>query len=476
MTNFLQRTTERYKGTLTFFLGSAATLYGLAKYAQHTWSSFRQDLELEQASKANIKRRFEQNQNDCLYAIASLFPAVSEKLTDQANVDNITSQLKQLRKTQNEIEQQINSLTEELENSENEKVDNIKDSIKHLMIQKTESKSQQQVLFSELKIYSFTRAVASIYILALISLFSHLQLNLLGRFLYVDSIVKISEKESESIYDNRNSNNESDIDTKEGDVSKIDSPFHTDDTSISVDTERLYLTFSWYLVNNGVSKLIERIKHATELAVEGVSVNNPTSYEDIIEILEKTRDEVEINDSVTSSKDESEVMYNFASLLVPNEEFDIETLESYGEIVADEIYFINSSGKKELVKDTQLHKLLDETRDLLECSDFNRVLSSILDDMFDLLYNDLKPIFFATSEQPAPSKSQLMKVEVNDNKSLSDVQVLVPFAKLFPIISRQARGILSSDTSNAYLNLLLSQSELRAFSTIVYTGWDSVCL
>jgi hypothetical protein len=48
----------------------------------------------------SLKRRFEQNQSDCLFTIMSLLPSLAEQLTQAIDVDALTTRLKQQRQQQ----------------------------------------------------------------------------------------------------------------------------------------------------------------------------------------------------------------------------------------------------------------------------------------------------------------------------------------------------------------------------------------
>lgn len=73
------------------------------------------------------------------------------------------------------------------------------------------------MLWEEIKLHSFSRAFTSIYMLALCILFTNTQLNILGRSIYLDSIPSCYESMPAF--------------------------------SLDSDTERQFLTFSWFLLN-----------------------------------------------------------------------------------------------------------------------------------------------------------------------------------------------------------------------------------
>lgn len=83
----------------SLFFWTAATTGGaylLGKYAINRVQELTKRTELERLAQQNIKRRFEQNQQDCTLTILSLLPALAEFLlqSQQLDVESLTIRLK----------------------------------------------------------------------------------------------------------------------------------------------------------------------------------------------------------------------------------------------------------------------------------------------------------------------------------------------------------------------------------------------
>ena len=144
-----------------------------------------------------MKRRFEQNLQDCYFVIQSLLPSISDHLMQNLNVELLTTQLRQ----------------------------------------RDGSKLRKQEMWDELKIMTFTRTISSIYLIALLTIFTNIQLSLLGRLVYIDSCHRITKL------------NDIAVDLEE----KLP-------RSISEETEREYLSTSWYFLKVGWKELVDRVE------------------------------------------------------------------------------------------------------------------------------------------------------------------------------------------------------------------------
>jgi peroxin-3 len=161
----------------------------------------------------SLKYRFELNLKDCLFVVESLLPALKDALFEELNVELSTTKLKQRQgDTQNAL----------LE----------------------ESKREKRELWNTLKVQSFTRTLASVYLVNLVTILTCVQLSLVGRYVYLDSVLTSNLKES----------------TLEDDqvaAEKI----------IADETERKYLTLSWYLLNIGWKDCVKRVQEGVEKVV-----------------------------------------------------------------------------------------------------------------------------------------------------------------------------------------------------------------
>lgn len=120
-------------------------------------------------------------------------------------------------------------------------------------------------LWNQIKILSFTRAVTSVYTVCLLVLQTNVQLNLLGRYKYVGSVVaQVQNSRLDGpirlVGGDDSGNNES----ENGDHSNGSNmvPSAMDDV-----TERAYLTFSWWLLYKGWRDVRDKVQDAVEEAL-----------------------------------------------------------------------------------------------------------------------------------------------------------------------------------------------------------------
>ena len=109
---------------------------------------------------------------------------------------------------------------------------------------------------------AFTRALTILYSLTLLSLLTHIQLNLIGTRKYVESVRQIARQAdsensgapsisslfwvSHPIFDSRNDEEEEEVEP------------------MTEELERKYLTMSWWLLNVGWKDVAGRVREAVE--------------------------------------------------------------------------------------------------------------------------------------------------------------------------------------------------------------------
>ncbi|KND01018.1 uncharacterized protein SPPG_09176 [Spizellomyces punctatus DAOM BR117] len=387
--------------------GTVGSGYLLFKYAQWKWTEFQQRREIEQTAKSNVKRRFEQNLQDCTFAVGSLLPTLGENLFNELNVELLTAQLQQTRQAK----------TEGGEGGEDQPGAPV-----------TQPRKTKLEIWEELKLLSFTRTISSVYLVTLLIVFTHLQLSLLGRFFYLDSVVAFSQTDREQQVRGT-------VGGRKG---------------VSDETERKYLTFSWYVLNVGWKQCVAQVQRAVQEVVGSISLKEVTTYDALIEIIGKVREKVE---------DENGENSNMTAFLLPEEGKEEDVLRAGG---------VETDG---FVVDKELKDLLNETRDFLDSSDFRKVLKSCFDEAFDLLFKQLRPTFFA--EQESRQRSHIAEVQEGEDiqDNAENKGKAMPLAGVIPVISRLVHHVVNG-VPNIFLEILSTQPELKALSVVMYTGWE----
>ena len=121
-------------------------------------------------------------------------------------------------------------------------------------------------LWADLKLQTFTRTLTVIYAITLLSLQTHVQLNLLGRAKYLQSVRALEREEREKeglglgemLFFGGQSVQLEDDEEAQQEWEEVDE-----------DIERKYLTVSWWLLHIGWRELAERVRVAVEDVFDG---------------------------------------------------------------------------------------------------------------------------------------------------------------------------------------------------------------
>ncbi|KAG0196406.1 peroxin, partial [Mortierella sp. NVP41] len=88
---------NRHRKGLVITAGLTGGIYMMGKYAKSKLVEFHEKSASERTAKENMKRRFEQNQQDCVFTVLSLLPTLGDQLLHELNVELITAKLQQTR-------------------------------------------------------------------------------------------------------------------------------------------------------------------------------------------------------------------------------------------------------------------------------------------------------------------------------------------------------------------------------------------
>jgi peroxin-3 len=132
-----------------------------------------------------------------------------------------------------------------------------------------ESKKQKREMWNSLKIKTFARLLVLIYLINLLSLFTTIQISLLGRNAYLDSLRNAKLLDDE-------------LDDEQ-----------SDRKAVSEDNERHFLTLSWYLLNIGWKTLVSRVEDAVKRVLDDMPLSQSITHGTMIEILDKIRKKID---------------------------------------------------------------------------------------------------------------------------------------------------------------------------------------
>ncbi|ORY52591.1 hypothetical protein BCR33DRAFT_845714 [Rhizoclosmatium globosum] len=354
-----QKMTQK-KGSLVgrVLLGTAAlvgTGYVLYRYAMHKLEESEQNAQRDRAAKQQLKLRFEQNQKDCSVSVAKLLPVAEAQLGPYCGVEETTAALQQLR-----------TMTD---------------------LSPDEARLRKVDLWENLKVASFTRSITALYLVCLLYCFTHVQLNLVGRFTYLAAVAP-------------------------------------DAKGISVDTERKFIMFSWYLYIKAVGS-----------GLAGVSVSDEVTSDELMSHIASIRASVE-EWGVSGAG----IHFGFTSVLLPSAGKELQILR---EAMNED----RAAGKIVIVKeDEDLISMLNEMRDFLESTDFAVVFRKCLDKSFGILESQIKNTYSQPNLFPSTKRSR----------------------------NRFSPEVLSGDEKNRVLVVLEAVPDVKALSALIYTEWSNV--
>lgn len=127
----------------------------------------------------------------------------------------------------------------------------------------------------KLTVAALTRSFTLLYTLSLLTLLTRIQLNLLGRLSYLSSVVSLAKPQNSSIIS---------LEDDEG----LEHVFGND-----FETNRRYLTFSWWLLHRGWENLMDKVKEAVTEVFGPVNPREDMTQERFSELTLAVRKKVE---------------------------------------------------------------------------------------------------------------------------------------------------------------------------------------
>lgn len=337
-------------------------------------------------------------------------------------------------------------------------------------------KRSKAQLWQDMKINSITRALTLIYTLSLLTLLTRIQLNLLGRRTYLSSVVAMASPAASK-------------------TSRIISLENRDDDNYDVygndfETNRKFLTFSWWLLHRGSKDIMQRVMAAVNDTFGPVNIREDLTLERLADLIMAVRRKVE------GATDKDRVKMEWLSYLLPprNEEAfvvrqagnsDIGDSPSPATRLGDDD-LINSSSED--IINGSLRRLLDETSDLIDSPTFSQVLTRLLDAAFSHLVDyriateAYKHANLVSPKFPVQGMSAYEESRVSEVTDIEKVKL----AHVLPIFCKQAHAIAagsgeldplaaissqeSAEFANEYLFAIDQVHDLEAFAAVIYSS------
>jgi peroxin-3 len=291
---------------------------------------------------------------------------------------------------------------------------------------------------------AITRAFTLIYTLALLTLLTRIQLNLLGRRSYLSSVVSLATGGME----------QSTISLENHDDDNPDQAYGDD-----FETNRRYLTFSWWLLHRGWRGVMLKVEAAVKEVFGGLSPRDDISIQRFSKLTLEVRKKVE---GATEAERQASTWLQY--LLPPKEEEEFVLKESgmTKESSPSGSVSISSSDI------TPLRRLLDETSDLIDSPPFSHVLTLLLDAGYSTLV-DQKVAQQAYKVPPTSDIPDLNAPRVTEVVDVKPVKLPIVLA----ILARQAHSI-GNGVPNEYLQSMEQVRDLEAFAAVVYSSnWEN---
>ncbi|KAI9790394.1 MAG: peroxin [Peltula sp. TS41687] len=415
---------RRHRTSIGLCVGVLSAGYVAAQYISSKLSSARERMSGDRIARENLRRRFEQNQEDCTLTTLALIPALSTLVLEDLPVENITREL-QLKKAERLAaaanvnagagrrgtgrEEEDGGSSAGQPTSLTEDDDDDGRSAAHSLTSESYGRASQAIvegggedgsaptgassaaaaaaagegsagnaapssnrprktkaqLWAELKIASITRTFTLIYSLALLTLLTRIQLNLLGRRSYLASVMSLA---TPSPSDSATIN----LESRDGNSSP--EAKYGDDYEVN----QRYLAFSWWLLHRGWKLLREEVETAVKEVFGPLDPRDDVSFDRLAQLTLRVRKKVE--------GETPRERRNYLPYLLPPVEQEALVLEQSGAAFAPSLASTSASSSSSSSSSLLvLRRLLDETADLIESPTFAHVLTQLLDAGFSLL-------------------------------------------------------------------------------------------
>ncbi|KAI4131166.1 MAG: hypothetical protein LQ338_001371 [Usnochroma carphineum] len=273
--------------------GYVAGQYVLSKIAET-----RQRMAEDRVAKENLRRRFQQNQEDCTITVLALLPTATENILEALPVEKITHDLQQKKaerfgKNAGSSESAApvpSSGPSSVTDDDGKSLASLQTgSYLHASQMTTSSaesgdsgaprplKSKAQ-LWNDLKISSTTRAFTLLYTLSLLTLLTRIQLNLLGRRNYLSSVVSLASHSPQGPT----------ISLENHDDDNVEQMYGND-----FETNRKFLTFSWWLLHRGWRELMDKVETAVKAVFGPLNPREDIPLEKLSALILEVRRKVE---------------------------------------------------------------------------------------------------------------------------------------------------------------------------------------
>ncbi|KAE8212046.1 hypothetical protein CF327_g4263 [Tilletia walkeri] len=382
-------------------------------------------------------------------------------------------------------------------------------------------KRRKVELWNELKLVAFTRTLTTLYSIVLLSLQTHIQLNLVGRFNYLSSVTALAKSMSKDEDEWSPSGSGSSPAVPSFAQDEKNSEGSSDPNDLLRPVEQRYLTYSWWLLHRGALEIGTEVEAAVKHVLGTIPLKAELSLAELHRLVREVRRIVEwerVEGGGGDNKDEGMMVLSagqlsdvstartkkrrrhFLSAMFPaTEEGEREILAQAGvptdpeseldylkpapstsasfrdahfEAVAEREYdrLCAEARAQRAREDEQLSALVNESKDWIDSDDFERVLALTLERVFGIWEANLAEGAFGGSailsgEGADEVERERLMVELSRPRK-------VRLAALLPAVNAQSQLAIRS-VPNEYAEALADVKELRALSALIYSSWST---
>lgn len=448
-------------------------------------------------SISSLRRRFEQNQEDCTYTVLALVPTIRDEIISCYPVEQLSGELQKQKAER--LARSVGGLSEVAstdipsgppstiddgsslagsfvhasqmaESTQGGQLRSKKSKVQLWYDMKVQCKLREMVILIDtlLIIVAITRSLTLLYTLSLLTLLTRIQLNLLGRRTYLSSVVSLASPPT--------GQQASVISLENNDDDNYDNVYGSD-----FETNRKYLTFSWWLLHKGCKEIAGEVEQAVKAVFGPVNPREDVTLEKLSALILEVRKKVEGVTEVERSQ------HKWLPYLLPPREQEETVLREQSSSPsaespppdAEESLLVVQSGESRPVDiNPSLRRLLDETSDLIDSPTFTHVLTQLLNSGFATLVDN----HVAAEAFKIPPVNP--EAPIDPMKRITDLtERKVKLAQTLAVFCRQAHAISagSSDmddlgatsepgAANEYLAAIDKVPDLEAFAAVIYSS------
>ncbi|MCJ1386834.1 peroxin [Xylographa soralifera] len=490
MISATRRWLRRNRSTFAISFGVLGVGYIAGQYVLGKISEARERMTSDRIARENLRRRFQQNQEDCTFTVLALLPTAAENILDTLPVENITHELQQQKAERLGRSVGASELAPSERSSGTPSA--TEDDGRSLSSFQTESflhtsqlagstsadgensspkpRKTKAQLWTELKISSITRSFTLLYTLALLTLLTRIQLNLLGRRNYLSSVVSLASYQP----------NDSTISLENHDDDRAEQTYGND-----FETNRKFLTFSWWLLHRGWRDIMEKVEAAVKEVFGPLNPREDVSLERLSSLI------VEVRKKVEGTTEEERRTQKWLSYLLPPLDQEAYVLRESGmsstppssspsssdfpppdptksASMASHGHTLTSSTIPTTSPTSPLlRRLLDETSDLIESPSATHILTLLLDALFTHLTDHVLRAQAFKIPLPTPTSPSERITEILD--VFDTAASKAKLANILAVITRQAHAI-GNGVPNEYVQKMEGVREVEAFAAVVYSS------